>query len=131
MSLSCYRCGESLEHLSLPIARLDLCPACGVELHVCRMCRHYAPSAPTGCDEEDAIEVHEKARANFCDYFEPSAEAFDGREQAAEEKAREALAALFEDESSRTSAAAESPEKGAEEALRDTAEDLFKPRRPG
>jgi hypothetical protein len=94
-ALSCYRCGGSLATLTPPLARLDLCPACGVELHVCRMCLHYAPRAPTGCDEEDALEVRDKMRANFCDYFAPSPAAYHGAEQAAERQARTALGALF------------------------------------
>lgn len=94
-TLHCYRCGQSLEALSLPLGRLDLCPACGVELHVCRMCLHYAPSLPDACDEDDAIDVRDKAAANFCDYFRPHANAFDGREMRAEEAARLKLQALF------------------------------------
>lgn len=94
-ALRCYRCGASLAALSLPLSRLDLCPDCSVELHVCRMCRHYAPGKPDACDEEDAIEVTNKTTANFCDYFAPNPEAFDGREQRAEDKARSELAALF------------------------------------
>lgn len=93
--LRCYRCGESLAALSLPLARLDLCPECDVELHVCRMCVHYAPTKPDACDEEDAIAVHNKTTANFCDYFAPDPAAFDGREQRAELEARSRLNTLF------------------------------------
>jgi len=95
MTLACYRCGASLAALTPPLARLDLCPECGVELHVCRMCLHYAPREPTGCDEEDALEVRDKTRANFCDYFEPNPNAYDAADQAAEQRARAALEALF------------------------------------
>ena len=93
--LRCYRCGDSLEALSLPLSRLDLCPGCGIELHVCRMCRHYAPTKPDQCDEDDAIEVTNKTTANFCDYFVPAATAFGGEELSAENEARRRLAALF------------------------------------
>jgi len=95
MSLLCYRCGESLEALSLPLSRLDLCPVCEVSLHCCRMCAHYAPRRPTACDEEDAIEVRDKTGANFCDYFAPTANAFSGTELAAEQAAKAKLDALF------------------------------------
>jgi hypothetical protein len=78
-SLACYRCGASLESLTLPLSRRDLCPHCSVELHVCRMCRHYAPSLPDACNEEDAEEVRNKTSANFCDYFSPVARDFDFR----------------------------------------------------
>jgi len=93
--LRCYRCGESLAALSLPLARLDQCPACSVDLHVCRMCTHYAPGKPDACDEEDAIEVANKTAANFCDYFAPDPDVFSGREQRAEDAARRQLDALF------------------------------------
>lgn len=121
--LSCYRCGTSLAALSLPLSRLDLCPDCGVELHVCRMCRHYAPSAPDACDEDDAIEVRNKTTANFCDYFDPDPGAFDGREQRAEERARGELDALFGNEP--PSRPGMSSEAAADDRLQQ-AEDLFK-----
>lgn len=95
--IRCYRCGADLARLTLPIGRLDLCPACGIELHVCRMCAHFAPSAPDGCIEEEAEAVNEKARANFCEYYRPGSDAFDGAAQRAEQQAREGLAALFGD----------------------------------
>ena len=93
--LRCYRCGGSLAALSLPLARLDQCPACSVDLHVCRMCRHYAPAKPDACDEDDAIAVGNKTAANFCEWFVPDPGAFDGREQHADDAARRQLASLF------------------------------------
>jgi len=94
-ALRCYRCGESLAELSLPLRRLDECPKCRVHLHVCRMCVNYAPRLPTQCKEQDAPEVRDKANANFCDYFKPSAAAFDPAGSAAEARARSELDALF------------------------------------
>jgi len=95
MALHCYRCGESLAALSLPLSRLDECPSCGVHLHCCRMCERYAPRLPKGCSEDDAPEVRDKKMANFCDYFKPSPKAYDPREHDAEQAARAALDALF------------------------------------
>jgi hypothetical protein len=74
---------------------MEECPQCRVHLHVCRMCRNYAPRRPTGCSEDDAQEVRDKASANFCDYFKPKPGAFDGAELAAETQARAQLDALF------------------------------------
>jgi hypothetical protein len=59
------------------------------------MCTHFAPRLPTGCDEQDAPEVRDKANANFCDYFKPSATAFDATQGAADTQARAKLDALF------------------------------------
>lgn len=92
--LHCWRCGAELA-LSLPFGRLEECPACLAQLHVCRMCVNYAPRLPTGCAEQDAEEVRVKDRANFCDWYRPSPHAFTGAESAAERQAREQLAALF------------------------------------
>jgi len=95
IELRCWRCGESLAQLSLPLARLDECPKCHVHVHVCRMCVYYAPAKPKGCREDDAIEVRDKKAANFCDYFKPSERAFDSADQQAEHKARSQLDDLF------------------------------------
>ena len=95
MTFSCWSCGESLQQLSLPFGRRDQCPACANYLHVCRMCRFYDPAVARACREDDADDVTEKARLNFCDYFKPSDRAFDpARTAVAEQSARE-LDALF------------------------------------
>ena len=94
-SLSCFRCGASLSALSLPIVRKDQCPDCGVELHVCKMCVHFDPSAPSQCREDDAEDVKEKELANFCEWFEPSETAFEPRGKSEADQALEALEAMF------------------------------------
>ncbi len=94
-SLHCYRCGASLAALSLPLSRLDECPDCRVELHVCRMCLYYDPAVSKQCREDDAEEVREKTRANFCDWFKPNPAACDPRFAEADARARDRLAALF------------------------------------
>ena len=121
--LRCYRCGASLAALSLPLRRLELCPACGVELHVCRMCGHYAPTKPDACDEEDAIPVHNKTTANFCDWFLPTPHAFDGRAQQAEHEARNRLNALF---GGATGTSGQVSGTGGQDPLHDAAEKLFR-----
>jgi hypothetical protein len=128
--LRCYRCGSTLAELTLPLSRLELCPSCSVELHVCRMCSHYAPSQPDACDEDDAIPVQNKTTANFCDYFAPSNHAFSGAEKNAEDRARRQLDALFGGSPAVEAPAAEMPAGGAssgDDALR-AAEDLFRKR---
>ena len=95
--LSCYRCGASLEKLSLPLSRRDECPACSVHLHVCRMCRHFDPAAVRQCLEDDAEDVGDKERLNFCEWFVPSANAFDPAARAEADRAKQSLDALFGD----------------------------------
>ena len=94
-ALACYRCGASLAELSLPLRRLDECPQCRAELHVCRMCTRYTPRLRRGCDEDDAPEVRNRESANFCDYFKPNPRAFDPANAPADAAARAELAKLF------------------------------------
>jgi len=66
----CYRCGTVYEFQER-IGRRDVCPKCDADLHCCRNCRHYSPSAHNQCAESQAEWVRDKDRANYCDYFEP------------------------------------------------------------
>ncbi|WP_405243075.1 hypothetical protein [Lentisalinibacter salinarum] len=93
--LRCWRCGAPLAKLTLPLSRLDECPACSIPLHVCRMCVHYDPAVARQCREDDAEEVREKERPNFCDYFRPSATAFESGAIDAERRAQRELESLF------------------------------------
>lgn len=79
----------------MPLRRRDECPACGTDLHVCRMCEFYDTSVAKSCREPVAEEVNDKERANFCDYFRglPGVHAAGGSDQA--DAARAQLDALF------------------------------------
>ena len=96
-NIACFRCGTSLAALSLPLSRQDACPNCSAHLHVCRMCLHYDTAVPGQCREDDAEEVFEKEKLNFCEWFVPSENAFDPVAKADADRAREALDALFGD----------------------------------
>ena len=115
--LVCFRCGESLASLTLPLSRRDACPQCSAHLHVCKMCRHFDPGVPGQCREDDAEDVFEKERVNFCEWFIPSESAFDALAKAEADSARQALDALFGD--------GVAPSATADERLSD-AEKLFK-----
>jgi hypothetical protein len=91
----CWRCGTRLEKLSLPLSRLDECPQCEVQVHVCRMCVSFDPSVTRSCTEDDAEDVRDKERANYCDFFKPRTDAFDAAYAAADRKASEQLDQLF------------------------------------
>jgi len=94
-NLQCWRCGVSLASLRLPIGRTEECSACRSQLHVCRLCNSFDRARPKQCREEDAEEVRDKERANFCDWFKPRSGAFDAAGAAAESAARSAVDALF------------------------------------
>ncbi len=68
--LVCWKCGASLKAQPLPLGRRAECLACGAELHVCRLCRHYDTSKAKQCRERAADEVKDKTRANVCDWFQ-------------------------------------------------------------
>jgi len=94
-SLVCWKCGASLAELTLPLRRLEVCPACNCELHVCRMCVEYDTSKAKHCREPIAEEVREKDHANFCDFFKPRPDAFQPAATAELDKSRAGLDALF------------------------------------
>ncbi len=115
--LKCYRCGASLAELSLPISRHDECPSCTVYLHVCKMCEFYDSTVPKQCREDDAEEVIEKEKLNFCEWFKPGDVVFDAARAKKESAAKDALGALFGD--------GESDKSGQDEQLNE-ADKLFK-----
>ena len=93
--LVCWKCGAALAALSLPLRRLDECPKCRAELHVCRMCVDYTTSVAKHCREPTAEEVRDKTSANFCDHFKPRSNAYTPPNTAAVSEAQAALAKLF------------------------------------
>lgn len=74
--LVCWKCGASLKDIPQPLGRTAECLACGAELHVCRLCRHYDTRKAKACRELAADEIKNKTRANFCEWFQPGAAAF-------------------------------------------------------
>lgn len=94
--LVCWRCGASIASVMRPISRFAECPGCGVDLHVCRFCRFYAPKVIGECDHDHAEKVETKDKANFCGYFRPNPAAHDGTGYKNNDEARQALDALFD-----------------------------------
>lgn len=93
--LVCWKCGQSLAALSLPLMRLDVCPKCRAEQHVCKMCVEYDTRVAKHCREPTAEEVRDKTAANFCDHFKPRAGAYTPPNTAEVDKAKAELAKLF------------------------------------
>jgi hypothetical protein len=62
------------------------------------MCVHFDAAIARQCREDGAEDVTEKERVNFCDWFKPSAGAFDPQRKTEADTAKEALAALFSDD---------------------------------
>lgn len=93
--LVCWKCGASLAALSLPLLRLDECPACAAQLHVCKLCVEFDTRVAKHCREPTAEEVRDKEHANFCDHFKPREGAYVPANTAAVERSRAALDDLF------------------------------------
>ncbi len=93
MSLVCWKCGAALDAVPQPFSRYARCPACDIDLYVCRLCEHFDARYRTACREERAEPPREPDRANFCDWFKPQPNAYSGSSEAA--AARSALEELF------------------------------------
>ena len=93
--LVCWKCGASLAALTLPLRRLEECPKCRAELHVCRMCADYDTGVAKHCREPTAEEVREKTRANFCDFFQPRPGAYLAPNTLEVDRVRSELEKLF------------------------------------
>ena len=94
-ALVCWKCGTALASLTLPLRRLDECPKCRAELHVCRLCVEYDTRVAKHCREPTAEEVRDKEHANFCDFFKPRAGAYSAPNSAEIERSRSELDKLF------------------------------------
>lgn len=83
------------------------------------MCSNYDKQVPKQCREDDAEEVIEKARLNFCEWFIPSETAFDPTAKTVEDQAKATLDSLFGDK-------LEQPSDTGVDSNRSDAERLFK-----
>jgi hypothetical protein len=97
--ISCWRCGADIADDLFPLRREEVCGECDADLHVCKLCVFYNPSVSDACDEPIAPQVTNKERANFCDYFKPSASAYRAKSNDEASRSRAELDALFGAES--------------------------------
>lgn len=67
----CFSCGKEIQKNDR-VGRRDQCPSCHHDLHACKNCEFYDPSAYNECREPQAERVLDKEASNFCDYFNPS-----------------------------------------------------------
>jgi hypothetical protein len=90
----CHACKKPLS-IKRRVGRLETCPTCGSDLHVCLNCTFYSPGAYNECREPQAERVVEKARSNFCDQFVFTGATSRGTDAQARKDARSQLDALF------------------------------------
>jgi hypothetical protein len=89
----CWQCGEGLQNIDY--GRETNCRSCDKPTRVCRNCRWYAPSRPNQCEEPMADRVMEKEKANFCGYFEPTADPLGSEASESKDSLRQAAEDLF------------------------------------
>jgi len=123
--LRCWRCGADLKAVPVPFSRFAECPACKVDLHVCRMCRHYNPRYVGHCDHEFADKVLMKEKSNFCSHLKPDPGAFTGAVDTGKARAQEELESLFGAGGESAAQAAEDAPESDAEAAKKKLDDLF------
>ena len=111
--LVCWKCGESLDELPQPLARLAECPACRADVHVCRMCEFFDTRVARSCREPVAEDVQDKERANFCGYFKPRPAAYRAADDSEARRSKSALTELFGMQPSGEDSGPESPADAA------------------
>ena len=93
--LVCWKCGESIEDLPMPLSREAECKSCHAQLHVCKLCCFFDPHIADQCQEPIADYVKEKERANFCDYFKPVSDAYHAKENSKTGQSMSELNVIF------------------------------------
>jgi len=64
---SCWQCSADLGPLR-KVEREETCGSCATWVHACKNCRFWNDSGRS-CEEPAADWVHDRERANFCDFF--------------------------------------------------------------
>jgi hypothetical protein len=67
----CHSCGATGVPTD-PVPRDAVCARCGADLRCCHNCRHWDNRYHNECKETEAEPVADKARRNFCEYFDYS-----------------------------------------------------------
>ncbi len=64
----CHKCRGSLV-FDVKMQRADTCPHCSVDMHCCKNCEHWDPSAYNQCREHIAEYIPDRESANRCTFF--------------------------------------------------------------
>ena len=98
----CWNCGTLLEDVPRRIPRFAQCSECRADLHVCLMCRHYAPRYTSQCAHDRAERVLDKKKSNFCTFHRARPNAHLPPDTGVEDSTRAELGALFGETSPET-----------------------------
>ena len=66
----CNNCAAEIQVME-EIQVTEKCRNCGTDLHTCRNCIHFDPSARNECIEPVEVRVTNKSANNLCTFFEP------------------------------------------------------------
>jgi len=66
----CNNCAAEIR-LTDQIQATDMCRNCGTDLHTCRNCLNFDPSARNECVKPVEVRITNKNANNFCQLFEP------------------------------------------------------------
>jgi hypothetical protein len=64
----CHKCKAEIV-FDVKMQRADACPHCAADLHSCKNCEHWDPSAYNECKEHIAEHVPDREAANRCTFF--------------------------------------------------------------
>ena len=93
-SIVCFHCSQPLSlEAGASVAFREVCAHCSADVHTCRNCEFFDEGAHHECREPQAEWIHDKERANRCDYFRLGSAA--RAEQAKKSESIAALDALF------------------------------------
>ena len=97
MTRHCHQCGREYTLPGTP-GRSETC-LCGADWHACLNCASHDPKVAEQCRDRRAEEVLEKARANFCEWFELARREWQApvQDNRREDSARATLKRLLDD----------------------------------
>ncbi len=70
-SVAASRCFSCASTLPASTDFSGLCPKCGAELHCCKQCAYFEPSARMQCRKPIPERIAVKDKANECEFFSP------------------------------------------------------------
>ncbi len=65
----CHHCKNEIDFQGIKMQRSDTCPHCSVDMHCCKNCEYWDPSAHNQCREKITELVRDREASNFCSFF--------------------------------------------------------------
>ena len=65
----CFKCNNEIDFDRIKMQRADTCPHCSQDMHCCKNCEYWDPSAHNQCREHITEYITDRERANYCTNF--------------------------------------------------------------